>query len=154
MKRDILNHLNEKIGELELPDDTSEEVWSAKLAPYAKEPPSTQEQLDSRLQYTIEQRIQWAKEMLQRFKKRNIGLGINGAQALWLHHRMRALDITYNGISMTQDFINIAAAGDIETACRTLINATPDDGSQEYHWLNEETLQWLIGEMKSYLGWP
>lgn len=36
--RDILNHLGEKIGDLELPEGTSEEVWAEKLAPYAIAP--------------------------------------------------------------------------------------------------------------------
>jgi hypothetical protein len=34
MKKDIYNYLNQHIGELELPDDTSEEVWEKKLAFY------------------------------------------------------------------------------------------------------------------------
>lgn len=38
MKHDILNHLGEKIGELELPDDTSQEVIAEKLAKYAQPP--------------------------------------------------------------------------------------------------------------------
>lgn len=38
MIRDILNHLGEKIGDLELPDDTSEETWTEKLAQFAKPP--------------------------------------------------------------------------------------------------------------------
>lgn len=37
-KRDILNYLGEKIGELELPIGTSEEIWQAKLALYAIPP--------------------------------------------------------------------------------------------------------------------
>jgi hypothetical protein len=37
-KRDILNYLGDKIGELELPLDTPEEVWQKKLAAYAKPP--------------------------------------------------------------------------------------------------------------------
>lgn len=153
MVRDILDYLGQKIGELELPDDTPEEVWQNRLAPYAKAPPTEQEMLDSRLQHTIEQRIQWAKDMLQRFKKRNITLGINGMQALWLHHRMRALEITFNGVSMTEDLINMAAAGDIETSCLALMYATPDDGSQPYHWFTEDTRNWLVNEMKQFLGW-
>ena len=40
MKRDILNHLGQKIGELELPDDTAEQVWAERLALYAV-PPAT-----------------------------------------------------------------------------------------------------------------
>lgn len=39
-KRNILNHLGQVIGELELPDGTSEEVWTKKLAPYAVAPAS------------------------------------------------------------------------------------------------------------------
>lgn len=39
-KRNILNHLGEVVGELELPDSTSEEVWQKRLAPYARVPES------------------------------------------------------------------------------------------------------------------
>lgn len=42
-KRDILNYLGQKIGELELPNGTSEETWQAKLAMYAKAPPTQYE---------------------------------------------------------------------------------------------------------------
>lgn len=153
MVRDILNYLDEKTGELELPDGTPEEVWEVKLAPY-RIPPLTEQQIaDSRLQHTVEERIAWAKEMLQRFKKRNISLGINGMQALWLHHRMRALEITFNGVPMVEDIINMSAAGDIETSCLAIMYSIPDDGSQAYHWYTQSTKDWLVNEMKAYLGW-
>ena len=35
MKNDILNYLGEKIGELELPDDATEQAWAEKLEAYA-----------------------------------------------------------------------------------------------------------------------
>lgn len=38
MKRDILDYLGNKIGELELPDNTAESVWEEKLAVYLKPP--------------------------------------------------------------------------------------------------------------------
>lgn len=38
MIRDVLNHLGDKIGELELPDCTPEEVWQQKLSIYNKAP--------------------------------------------------------------------------------------------------------------------
>jgi hypothetical protein len=38
--RDILNYLGEVVGTLELPDNTSEEVWAEKLALYAAPPPT------------------------------------------------------------------------------------------------------------------
>lgn len=37
-KRDILDYLGNKIGELELPVGTSESVWQEKLAVYALPP--------------------------------------------------------------------------------------------------------------------
>jgi hypothetical protein len=39
-KRDCLDYLGNKVGELELPDGTSEEVWENRLALYAKVPNS------------------------------------------------------------------------------------------------------------------
>jgi len=36
MKRDILDKTNTKIGELEMPDGTPEEVWQEKLAVYTQ----------------------------------------------------------------------------------------------------------------------
>lgn len=39
-KRDILNWQDEKIGELELPDGTSEEVWALKLSMFSQPPSS------------------------------------------------------------------------------------------------------------------
>lgn len=41
-KRDILNHLGVKIGELELPNSTTEDEWTAKLAEYALPPVTTE----------------------------------------------------------------------------------------------------------------
>lgn len=38
-KREILNYLGQVIGELELPADTSEEIWAEKLAKFALPPP-------------------------------------------------------------------------------------------------------------------
>lgn len=38
MKRDVLDYQGIKIGELELPDNTPEEVWVARLAEFAQAP--------------------------------------------------------------------------------------------------------------------
>jgi len=39
MVRDCLDYLGNVVGELELPDDTSEETWAEALAVYSKPPP-------------------------------------------------------------------------------------------------------------------
>lgn len=40
MIKNILDYQGTVIGQLELPDDTSDAVWAAKLAVYAKAPPT------------------------------------------------------------------------------------------------------------------
>lgn len=39
--RDILDYFGAVIGTLEMPDDTTEDQWTAALAPYAQPPPTT-----------------------------------------------------------------------------------------------------------------
>lgn len=153
MIRDILNYLNEKIGELELPDDTTEQEWQERLTLYKVAPPSPEEIANKALSTTIKQRKEWADNMLERFKVRNIEIGINGMQALWLHHRMRSLDINFQGIPMTVDILNMVVSGDVETALLAIMYSTPDDGSQPSHFYDQSAKDWLINEMKEYLGW-
>jgi len=98
--------------------------------------------------------IEWAKSLMAEFKQKNIDEGINAAQALWLHHRIRAWECTFSGVNYTVDIVNMAASGDITTSCLALIYGTPDDMTQPYHWLSAERLAWLVAQMKAYLGWP
>lgn len=99
--------------------------------------------------------LKFASDLFRAFKQKNIDEGINGAQALWLHHRMRALDVSYPGATpMTVDIMNMSLSGDIVTSCLALIYCTPDDMSQTWHWFSSERKSWLIAQMKQFLGWP
>lgn len=153
MKRDILNYLGQKIGEMELPDSTTEQEWSAKLAPYAVAPVSAEEQAQLYIKKSIKQRKEYAEDLIERFKALNLNANINALQALWLQHRMRKLDITVGGVPFSIDILNLCISGDVEVACIALQYATPDDMSLPYHWFSEEKRQWLIADMKQFLGW-
>lgn len=151
MKRPILDYLGNDTGStLELPDDTPEEIWELKLAKY-KVPPINQ--AAEHLQLTISQRKAYAEDLIERFKFRNISDGINALQAMHMHHRMRALNITFYSVPLTLDLLNMVVSGDVEVACLALMSATPDDMSAPYHWLNAERIAWLVADMKNYLGW-
>jgi hypothetical protein len=50
--------------------------------------------------------------------------------------------------------MNMGLSGDIETACLTLMSGQPDDMTQPYHWMNQERINFLVTEMKAFLGWP
>lgn len=150
MKRDILNYLGDKIGEMELPDDTSEDVWLEKLSKYSVAPVNPA--LES-LKLTIKQRREYADDLIERLKFKNISEGINALQAMYMHHKMRALSVTFYGVPMTLDLMNMVVSGDIEVACLSLMNCTPDDMSQPFHWLSADRVSWIVADMKSYLGW-
>lgn len=150
MKRDILDYLGNVIGEMDLPDDTSEEVWAQKLAVYAVDPnPNALQILDA----TIKERKEWADDFMQRFKKKNLLENINGMQALWVHHRLRALPVNFTGMDFTIDLLNLVVSGDLECACLALMNTPPDAMDQPFHFLSQERLDWIVKELKDYLHW-
>ena len=153
IKRNIVNHLGNKIGELEFPDGTSEIIIMNALAPYANAPLSDPERAESLLRYSIVERKQFADELLERFKKKNILEGINAAQGFWMHHTLRAYPVTFMGVSFTIDIMNLAISGDLEIACLALMYGYTDDMSQAYHWMSGDRKQWLINELKTFLGW-
>ena len=70
-----------------------------------------------------------------------------------MHHRVRELQINFYGIPMKIDILNLVISGDLEVATLALMNCTPDDGSMPFHWLTQARINWLVTEMKSFLGW-
>lgn len=153
--RDALDYLGNKVGEVSEPDGVTwtEGQWAEKLSVYAVAPQSPSEIQSSYLRNTIKNRKEYAEDLLERLKQRNISQGINAFQGLWMHHRMRALPITFMGLDLVQDVMNMAVSGDIEIACITLQYAVADDMTQPYHWWNQERINWLVADMKAYLGW-
>jgi hypothetical protein len=146
--RDIIKN-SVKIGELSFEDGTSEELIEAALSAYV-EPPSN---ADSYLNFTIKQRKDFADQMLEKFKLRNIKDGINAAQGMWMHHMLRAYPVNFMGLAFTIDIMNLSISGDLEIACLCLMYGATDDMSQPYHWMNAERKAYLISEIKAYLGW-
>ena len=153
IKRDIKNYLGAKIGELEFPDNTSEIEIAKALAVYANQPPTQQEQNESYLRFSIIERKKFADELLERFKAKNIKEGINAHQGLWMHHILRAYPVSFGGNDRVIDIMNLTISGDLEIACLSLIYGYTDDMSQPFHWMGGDRKQWLINELKSFLGW-
>jgi len=145
---DILDWQDIKIGTLELPDDSTPEYIQQRLAPYKVRPLGTDVLRD-----TIKARKDYADDLIERFKYRNVSEGINALQAMYMHHKMRALTVTFYGVPMTLDILNMVVSGDIEVACLSLMNCSPDTGLLPYHWLTQDRVDWLVSDMKKYLGW-
>ncbi len=151
--RDILNHLGVKIGELSLEDGTSEEEWSSRLAAYA-EPPK--DPVIEEIKLTVKRGKEIAEEVMETFKKNNIlrfaAQGVSNEMALmksiWVHHRLRAVEVNLGLGPRVVDLMNLCISGDIETAYILLQYMTPDDMSQPDHFLSEE----VIDELKDLIG--
>ena len=155
--RDILNYQGDVIGQMNLPDDTTEEVWAAKLAPFAKAPPSEEEQFVQALSRTVAQSRIWADEIIEEFKKENLAYFITSGTSndlaimisLHVHHRLRAVPVTIGGVSFVIDVMNLVISGDLETAFVVLSYMTPDDMSMPYHWFNQERIDSLKSKISS-----
>ena len=102
----------------------------------------------------IKERKEYADDLMERFKAKNISEGISLLQGMHMHSRMRKLSVSISGLSFDLDVLNMAVSGDIEIACVALQYATPDDMSLPYHWLSSARLSWLVSDMKTFLGWP
>lgn len=158
--RDILDCEGNKLGDLELPDDTPEEVWAERLAPYAVEPPGAEEQLLDYLSRSVSTSRVLADEIIEEFKKRNLKYFIeNGIsndvaimKSLWVHHRLRAVDINVWGLPITIDLMNLCISGDLETAYVVLQYMEPDDMSQPWHYCSAEVIASLAQSIKDRTG--
>lgn len=137
------------IGQAQFPDGTSEEEIATALSAY--QPPEVD--ADSYLKFSIVERKKFADELLERFKLRNINDGINALQGMHMHHLLRAYPVTFSGQSFTIDILNLAISGDLEIACLCLLYGATDDMSEPYHWMSSDRKAYLIGELKSFLGW-
>lgn len=103
-------------------------------------------------------RQRFGQQLLLAFKQKNMSEGINGYQALHLHSRIRewvtTLPPAYGSVIIKVDLMNMMLSGDIETSCLAIMLGTPDDMSSPIHWCSPDRMNWLVGQMKKWLGWP
>jgi hypothetical protein len=154
--RDALNHLGQKVGEVQMPDETTEAQWLIALAPYLVPPQTEQQKLALKLARTVDQGRKAADAIIDAFKKDNLASFVEQGLAdeviimksCWLHHRFRAVDYTIGGIPMVCDLMNLCITGDLETAYTVLSLMEPDDMTQPYHFFSQAK----IDQMKALVG--
>lgn len=100
-----------------------------------------------------------ADRVMEQFKKNNLSRFIEARisqeemllKSLWVHHRLRAVEIILGPFAFTIDLMNLCISGDIETAAFIVSKMEPDDMTQPQHFLSAEVLQelgaLLVGEM-------
>lgn len=106
---------------------------------------------------TVQQNKEFADDMMQRLKEKNIAEGLDTIdKSAWVHHRLRKVDYTMDDtVTVIQlDVLNLVVSGDIETADKVLGQISPDDMTEDYHWLTQARIDWIRNEIRTYLGWP
>ena len=106
------------------------------------------------LYFSILDRKKYCEELMERFKRQNMNSGITASQGFWLHTRLRKHVFTYSGVEYTLDVMNLIISGDVELGCIALMYFPPDDMTQSYHFFTQERIDWLVADLKQYLGWP
>lgn len=105
-----------------------------------------------------EARKEFGSDLMLAFKQKNISESCQWYNAVWLHSRVREWKVTFpealGGAVVHVDVQNMIMSGDIETACLCLIYGENDDMTSALHWISDERRQWLITQMKVWLGWP
>jgi hypothetical protein len=106
----------------------------------------------------LESRRVFARDLLLALKAKNINEGMQWFQAIHMHARSAAWKVTLppqlGGAVLTVDLMNMFSSGDIETACLAMIYGEPDEMTAPQHWITPERKEWLVSQMKEFLGWP
>jgi hypothetical protein len=109
------------------------------------------------IQKTVTENKTFADKLMQDIKFKNIEEGLTSIdQSAWIHHRLRKIDYTLSdGLTVVQiDLMNLIISGDVETADQVLGQLDADDMSENFHWLNQDRIDWIRNEIRTYLGWP
>jgi hypothetical protein len=120
----------------------------------------TQEQLFvMNLERSVVSGRQAAERVIEKFKKNNLARFIQSGtsselslmKSLWMHHRLRAVSFTFQGVDFTIDLMNLCISGDLSTAAFIMSQVTPDDMTQPYHFLSQDVINELRGIMAQEL---
>ena len=149
--RQIKNYLGQVTGELTLPEGTTEQEWAERLNGYNFTPLTAAQ---NALKFTVADRKRYADDLMERLKQENIRRGINVKQALYMHHTFRELPIIFDGLQMKIDLLNLIVSGDVECGIIALLCTTGlHSGTEAYHWFTPGLRDWIVADMKNYLGW-
>lgn len=154
--RNILDYQGNVVGQMSLPDGTSEEIWQKKLATYSAAPSNPLEEM---LTFQVMKGKEAADRIMDKIKKHNLSLfissGLTNDQILlkscWVHHRLRAIPITVGGISMTEDLLNMCISGDIETAYLVSLQITEDSMTEPHHYFSAQNIAFIQECIKAEL---
>lgn len=111
----------------------------------------------------LEAKKDFLKSLLLAYKAKNIGEAITVFQYFHMMEKVRSWVVTiphavptFGDRTYTMNLMDCFPTADIEAMAKALDwgRANVDDMTDPEHWLSTERLEWLLGELKLWLGWP
>lgn len=110
-------------------------------------------------QKSVKDRQLFGLYLFEEFTRKSVEDGIDAAQGLWSHQRLKSVDVnlfllnpSYPNILFNVDVIHLITNGSIELAYLSLQCFVPDSMLLSYHWLSSDRIDWVINEMANFLG--
>lgn len=101
---------------------------------------------------TQESNIEFSRNLLNDWIRKNTLEGMNVTQSLWVFTRFENVELNFTFGTKKVDIFKMFYAGALPTAYYCLLRLQPDDMTQTYHWITQDRLNWVKSRMEAKLG--
>ena len=101
---------------------------------------------------TQEQNINFGKQLLHDWMRKNTLEGMNVKQSLWVFSRFEQFTISCDFGEKHVDLFKMFQSGALPTVYYCILQVQPDTMTEDYHWLTQERLDWVKEKIEAHLG--
>lgn len=95
--------------------------------------------------------INFCEQLLKKWMRRNLVLGITIQQSLWVFSRFEEFKIDIDGQQMHIDIYKLFQSGAVPTLYYCMTKIQPDDMTKSYHWLTQECIDWVKNQIEEFI---
>lgn len=95
--------------------------------------------------------LNFGNQLLNDWMRKNIIEGMNIKQSLWVFSRFEDFYIDCDFGSRKVDIFKMFRSGAIPTAYFCLLQVDVDPMTEDYHWITQERIDWVLSQIEDYL---
>jgi len=96
--------------------------------------------------------INFGQILLHDWMRKNTLEGMSIKQSLWVFSRFEDFSIQCDFGSRKVDIFKMFQSGAIPTVYFCLLQVEPDPMTEDYHWVTQERMDWVLNKIKEFLG--
>jgi hypothetical protein len=96
--------------------------------------------------------ITFGQGLLHDWMRKNVIEGMSIKQSLWVFSRFEDFYIDSDWGSRKVDVFKMFQAGAMPTVYYCLLQVTPDPMTEDYHWITEARMEWILLRVRAYIG--